>query len=48
MGHPCLQAPKSISLLEALDTTHSALRQVWHVFQREWDTLGAEQQHLKE
>jgi hypothetical protein len=46
--HPCLQASKPISLLEALDTTHSSLRQVWLVFQWGWDELGEEQQRLKD
>jgi hypothetical protein len=43
MGHPCFQAPKLISLLEALDIAHSMLCQAQHVFQREWDDLGAKQ-----
>jgi hypothetical protein len=46
--HSCLQASKPISLLEALDTAHSSLRQVWLVFQWEWDELGEEQQCLKD
>jgi hypothetical protein len=43
MGCPCFQAPKLISLLEALDIAHSMLCQAQHVFQREWDDLGAKQ-----
>jgi hypothetical protein len=48
IGNPCLQAPEPISLLEALDTAHFVLHQVWLVFQREQEEQGAEQQHLKD
>jgi hypothetical protein len=48
MGCPCFHALKPISLPEALDVAHSAVRQAHHVLQREWDDLGVKQQHLKE
>jgi hypothetical protein len=47
MGRPCLWPPPHVSLPEAMDTTHSALHQVWYVIQWERDDLEAEQQRLK-
>jgi hypothetical protein len=48
MGCPCLRASVPVSLLEAMSTTFSALRQVRDVLHRERHDLGAEVLRLKE